>query len=147
MGCKWIYKRKAKIPRVEKARYKARLVAKGFTQRELIDFNEIVSSIVKHSSIKVLLSLVAHENLELEQMDVKTAFLHGELEETIYMQQPQGYLELGKEHKVCLLKSLFMVLSNLLISGIKGLMSLCLTWSSQGVTMIIVCTSKSLLMV
>ena len=62
------------------------------------------SPVVKHSSIRVLHSLVAYENLELKQMDIKTAFLHGKLEETIYMQQPQGYLELEKEHKVCLLK-------------------------------------------
>ena len=58
----------------EKARYKARLVAKGFTQRERIDFNEIFSLFVKHSFIRVLLSLVAYKNLELEQMDVKTIF-------------------------------------------------------------------------
>ena len=73
---------------MEKARYKARLVAKGFTQREGIDFNEVFYLVVKHSSIRILLSLVAYENLELEQIDIKTAFLHGELEETIYMQQP-----------------------------------------------------------
>ena len=54
--------------------------------------------------LEFLLSLVAYENLELEQMDVKIVFLHGELEETIYMQQPQGYLEPEKEHNVCLLK-------------------------------------------
>ena len=62
---------------MEKARYKARLVAKGFIQREGIDFNEVFSSAVKHSSIRVLLSLVAYENLELEQIDVNTSFLHG----------------------------------------------------------------------
>ena len=73
---------------MEKARYKARLVAKGFTQREGIDFNEVFYLVVKHSSIRILLSLVSYENLELEQIDIKTAFLHGELEETIYMQQP-----------------------------------------------------------
>ena len=104
VGCKWIYKRKPGIPRVEKARYKAGLVTKDFTQREGINFNKVFSLLVKHSSIRVLLSLVPYENLELEQMDVKITFLHGELKETIYMQQPQGYLELGKEHKVCLLK-------------------------------------------
>ena len=90
--------RKAGILGVEKARYKAILAAKGFTQREGIDFNEVFSPIVKHSSIRVLLSLFPYENLELKQMDIKTAFLHEELEETINMQQPQGYLELGKEH-------------------------------------------------
>ena len=147
MGSKWISERKAGISRVEKTRYKARVVAKGFTQKEWIDFNEVFSPIVKYTSIRILLSLVAYENLELEQIDVKTAFLHGELEETIYTQQPKGYLEPGKEHKVYLLKSLFMVSNNLLVNGIKGSMSLCLRWSSQGVTMITMCTLRSLLKV
>ena len=88
VGCKQIYKRKAGISGIEKARYKTRLVAKGCIQMEGIDFNQVFSPVVKHSSIRVLLSLVIFENLELEQMDVKTTFLHGELEETIYMQQP-----------------------------------------------------------
>ena len=88
VGYKWIYKRKVEIPRMEKARYKARLVAKGFTQKGRIDFNEVFSLVVKYSSIRVFLSLVSYENLELEQMYIKTAFLHKELEETIYMQQP-----------------------------------------------------------
>ena len=69
----------------------ARLVAKGFTQREGIDFNEIFSPVVKHTSIRMLLSLVCKINLELELMDVKTAFLHGDLEETILMKQPKAF--------------------------------------------------------
>lgn len=104
MGCKWVFKRKDGIPGVEPARYKARLVAKDFTRREGVDFNEIFSLVVKHTSIRVLLSLVAHFNMELEQMDVKTAFLHGDLEEKILMQQPIGYEVQGKEDWVCLLK-------------------------------------------
>ena len=67
---------------MEKARYKARLVAKCYSQ-VLVDFNDIFSRVVKHSSIRVLLALVAMHDLELEQLDVKTAFLHGELEEDI----------------------------------------------------------------
>ena len=85
IGCKWVFKKKEGSPRVEAARYKARLVAKGFNQREEIDFNEVFSLVVKHSSIRVLLAMVALFDLELEQLDVKTAFLHGELEEKIYM--------------------------------------------------------------
>ena len=98
VGCKWIYKKKDGI------RFKARLVAKGFTQRKGIDFNEVFSPVVKHSSIRVLLALVSLLDLELEQLDVKTAFLHGDLEETIYMQQPDGFVVPGKEDHVCLLK-------------------------------------------
>lgn len=88
----------------EEPRYKARLVAKEFTQRQGIDFNEIFSPVVKHSSIRVILALTAHEDFELEQLDVKTAFLHGGLEEEIYMAQPEGYVQAGEEDKVCLLK-------------------------------------------
>lgn len=69
-----------------------------------MDYSEIFSPVVKHSSIRTLLALVAHCDMELEQMDVKTAFLHGELEETIYMKQPDGFIKKGSEDKVCLLK-------------------------------------------
>lgn len=84
------------------------MVAKGFTQREGIDYTEIFSPVVKHTSIRMLLSLVVHFDLELDQLDVKTAFLHGKLLETIYMKQPKGYEEKGREDLVCLLdKSLY----------------------------------------
>ena len=69
------------IPGFEATRFKAHLVAKGFSQREGIDFNEVFSPIVKHSSIRVLLAMVALFDLELEQLDVKITFLHGDLEE------------------------------------------------------------------
>jgi hypothetical protein len=91
IGCKWVFKRKADGSNV---RYKARLVAKGYSQVQGVDFNEVFSPVVKHTSIRVLLALVASQNLELEQMDVKTAFLHGDLEEEIYMIQPEGLPEL-----------------------------------------------------
>ena len=80
VNCKWIFKKNEGIPGVEDLRYKARLVARGFTQKEGIDFNEIFSPVVKYSSIIILLGVVALFDLELEQMDVKTAFLHGNLE-------------------------------------------------------------------
>jgi len=58
---------------------------------------------VKHSLIRVLLVMVAHFDMELEQMDVKTTFLHGKQDETIYMKQPIGFVKKGDEQKVCLL--------------------------------------------
>ena len=91
IGCKWVYKNKEDSSESGGTRYKARLVAKGFAQKEGVDYNEIFSPVVKHTSIRVLLSLVAHGDLELEQLDVKTAFLHGDLDEEIYMYQPEGY--------------------------------------------------------
>jgi hypothetical protein len=67
-------------------RYKARFVVKGFAQKKGIDFDEIFSPVVKMTSIRTILILVAVEDLHLEQLDVKTTFLHGDLEEEIYMQ-------------------------------------------------------------
>ncbi|GJU91162.1 retrovirus-related pol polyprotein from transposon TNT 1-94 [Tanacetum coccineum] len=92
------------IPGVESMRYKARYVVRGFNQREGIEFNEVFSPIVRHTSIRLLLSIVALQNLELEQLDVKTTFLHGHLEEEIYVEQPEGFEVPGKEDHVCRLK-------------------------------------------
>lgn len=77
---------------------------KGFTQREGVDFNEVFSSVVKYIFIHVFLAIVALLDQELEQLDVKTMFLHGELEEEIYMHQPEGCVASGRNDHVCLLK-------------------------------------------
>ena len=106
--CKWIFKRKEGMTPNEPARYKARLVAKGFSQIPGIDYTDVYSPVVKHSSIRTFLSIVAMHDYELEQLDVKTAFLHGDLEEDIYMDQPEGFVVPGKEDHVCrLIKSLY----------------------------------------
>ena len=108
IGCRWIYKLKPGIPGVEEPRYKSRLVAKGYSQKEGIDYQEIFSPVVKHVSIRVMLSIVVDQDLELEQLDVKTALLHGTIDEYIYMEQPEGYVEEGQEGKVCkLVNSLY----------------------------------------
>ena len=100
VGCKWVFKRKPGIPGVEPARYKARVVAKGFSQIEGVDYHEIFSTVVKHSSIHLLLARTAMFDLELEQLDVKTAFLHGTLDEEIFMEHPPGFIKRGKETQV-----------------------------------------------
>ena len=108
IGCKWVYAQKEGFPSKNDVRYKARLVAKGYAQKEGIDYNEVFSPVVKHSSIRILLALVAQFDMELVQMDVKTAFLHGDLEEEIYITQPDGFKVAGKENWVCKLnKSLY----------------------------------------
>ena len=108
IGCKWIFKRKPGIPGIEKPRFKARLVAKGYSQREGIDYTDIFAPVVKHVSIRILLAIVAQEGYELEQLDVKTAFLHGELYEKIYMEVPEGYESQFESDQVGLLnKSLY----------------------------------------
>lgn len=79
-------------------KYKARLMVKGFHQKVGIDYIEIFSLVVRLTTIRIVLSIVAAKGLHLEQMDVKTAFLHGDLEEEIYMQQLEGYVEKGRKH-------------------------------------------------
>ena len=76
------------------------MVVKEFQQWEGIDFNEIFSPVVKLTIITSVLSIVIAENLHLEKLNVKTVFLHGDLED-IYMMQPQGYIMPGKEQQVC----------------------------------------------
>ena len=66
-------------------------MAKGFTHKKGVDYSEILSPVVKYKTIRLLLALVAQFNWELEQMDIKTTFLHGELEKELYMQQLEGF--------------------------------------------------------
>lgn len=100
IGCKWVFKTKRdSLGNIE--RYKARLVAKGFTQKEGINYIKTFSPVSKKDSLRIILALVDHFDLELKQMDVKTTFLNGDLEEEVYMKQPEGFSSSSGEHLVC----------------------------------------------
>jgi len=98
--CKWVFKIKEGA-NGEVERYKARLMARGFTQTYKVDYNKTFVFIAKFTSIRCILALAALEDMEIHQMDVKTAFFNDELEEEIYMEQPQGFLHQGGEHLMC----------------------------------------------
>ena len=103
IGNRWVFRVKENQAG-EIERFKARLVAKEFSQKHGIDYEETFASVAKFTSIRILLSLAAKHNLTLHQMDVKTAFLNGVLDEDIYMAQPEGFIDQGHPDFVCKLK-------------------------------------------
>nr|GFB36417.1 60S ribosomal protein L23a [Tanacetum cinerariifolium] len=107
LGYKWIFKKKMKADgTIDK--YKARLVIKGFRQRGGLDYFDTYSPVTHITSIRMIPAIVALRNLEVHQMDVKMAFLNGDLEEEIYMNQLEGFIAPGQEGKVFrLVKSLY----------------------------------------
>ncbi|UYV67617.1 hypothetical protein LAZ67_5001384 [Cordylochernes scorpioides] len=90
IGCKWVYKIKTESDGTIQ-RFKARLVAKGYSQIKNVDYFDTFSPVVRYDSLRILLSHAASERMFLKQFDVKTAFLNGELEELVYLEQPEGY--------------------------------------------------------
>jgi transposase InsO family protein len=102
VGNRWVLK--LKIMPDGSVKYKARLVAKGFTQKPGVDYTETHSPVVRFASLRALFSMASHYDWEIHHMDVKSAYLNGTLDELIYMRQPEGFVEKGKEKLVCLLK-------------------------------------------
>ncbi|XP_075475779.1 uncharacterized protein LOC142511839 [Primulina tabacum] len=103
VGVKWIYKTKLK-ENGEVDKYKARLVAKGYTQEYGVDYTEVFAPVARLDTIRVVISLAALRGWTIYQLDVKSAFLHGELNEEVFVQQPPGYEQKGNEQKVYRLK-------------------------------------------
>ena len=100
IGCKWVFRTK-KDSYGNFERHKARLVAKGFSPREGINYIETCSPVSKKDSLRMIMTLVAHFDLKLHKMDVKTAYLNGELEEEVYMKQLEGFFSSADENLVC----------------------------------------------
>ena len=103
VGSRWVFKVKHNADGTVE-RFKARLVAQGYSQSQGVDYQEVFSPVVRYSSIRALLALANVRDWEVHQMDVKTAFLQGDLDEEIYMKQPDGYIGKDKPNHVCKLK-------------------------------------------
>jgi hypothetical protein len=103
IGCKWVYKIKHNVNGFM-SKYKARLVAKGYVQTYSINYEETYSPIAKMTIAKIIIAMAKAKGWSLHQMDVKNAFLHGDLQEEVYMEQPPGYVDQTLPNLVCRLK-------------------------------------------
>jgi hypothetical protein len=92
ISCKWVYKHKYRADG-SLARHKSRWVVRGFSQRHDIDYDETFNPVVKRATIRVVLSIAASRSWPIHQLDVKNAFLHGHLTETVYCEQPPGFVD------------------------------------------------------
>jgi hypothetical protein len=99
IGLKWVYKLK-RNSEGEIFKHKARLVAKGYVQKQGVDFEEVFAPVARLDTIRMILAFAANRGWEVHHLDVKTAFLNGDLEEEVYVAQPEGYVEKGKEKMV-----------------------------------------------
>jgi Reverse transcriptase (RNA-dependent DNA polymerase) len=99
IGLKWVFKLK-KDAEGKLVKYKARLVAKGYVQQQGIDFEEVFAPVVRMKIVRLIVVITVQQGWLLHHMDVKSAFLNGELKEDVYVSQPSGFEESGKEHQV-----------------------------------------------
>ena len=107
LDCKWVFKTKIDSSgNVE--RYKARLVAKGFTQQERIDYYESFSPVSKKDSFRIIMALVTHFDMELHQIAMKMAFLNGDIEKEVYMNNQKGSSQMGMITWFASLRNLYM---------------------------------------
>ena len=117
--CKWVFKIKRNAEG-DIERYKARLVARGFSQKYGVDYDEVFAPVVRQTTFRTLLTVASQKGMIIKHFDAKTAFLNGELEETIFMKLPEGYIGAGKKDLVCKLKK-----------GIYGLKQAAKVWNDK----------------
>ena len=99
IGVKWVYKTKYnEHEKIDK--YKAHLVAKGYSQKYGVDYTKVFALVAMMDTVRMIIALAAQKNWTIFQLDVKSAFLHGELSEDVYVEQPRGYEKKGSEHLV-----------------------------------------------
>lgn len=103
VGCRWVFKLKRNAAG-QVVKHKARLVAQGFLQKFGEDYDEVFAPVTTHPTFRLLLALASKRRMTLKHFDVKTAYLHGQLDEELYMVQPPGHVVKGKENKVCRLR-------------------------------------------
>ncbi|GJU21073.1 zinc finger, CCHC-type containing protein [Tanacetum coccineum] len=99
IGLKWVYKTK-RDAKGEIIKYKARLVAKGYVQEQGIDFDEVFAPVARIETVRLILALAAYHGWQVHHLDVKSAFLHGDLKEEVYVTQPEGFIQQGNSGKV-----------------------------------------------
>ena len=104
MGCKWAFIVKVNLDGYE-ANLKATLVAKGYAKTYGVDYLDTFSPVIKLTFVRLFISLAASENWPLHQLDIKNVFLHGDLQEELYMEQPPDFVAQGEYGKVCHLKN------------------------------------------
>ena len=103
VSCKWVFKCKLDIDgSIE--RHKAYLVDKGYSQQQALDYDMTFSPVARFESLQMLLALAVQDGLHVHQLDLTTAFVNGKLEEEVYMDQLEGFVEKGEKGKVCQLK-------------------------------------------
>ena len=106
IGVKWVFRvKKDSVGKI--VRHIARLVVKGYAQKQGIDYDELFSPVARIESIRILIAIAVQENWELHHLDVKTAFLNGEIKEDIYITQPEGFFIKRKENHILKLQKAF----------------------------------------
>lgn len=141
VSCMWLHKHKLNADGSFK-RYRLRLVANGKSQQEGVDYNETFSPVVKPATIRTVLDVSLAKSWPIHQLDVKNAFLHGELDETIYMHQPPGYVDKQFPHHVCRLRKAIYGLKQAPRAWNSRLQSMCVTWASLRPKVIRPCSSS-----